>query len=160
MPTDLGLDTELESVENTSGTATGFAHATHHAAAGLVESSGIRSAARRCWMPARITAWPNWTATGAFRRASFRAPFRPGAMTAYAASSAPSGWLLCDGAAVSRSTYADLYGVVGDTYGAGNGSTTFNVPDTRRRAIVGVGGRPAQCSAIRSAIRAVRKIMT
>ena len=63
-----------------------------------------------------------------------------GAMTAYAAASAPSGWLLCNGAAVSRSTYSDLYGVVGDTYGNGNGSTTFNVPDIRRRAVVGSGG--------------------
>ncbi|MEW6473450.1 MAG: phage tail protein [Actinomycetota bacterium] len=41
----------------------------------------------------------------------------------------PTGWLNCDGAAVSRTTYADLYAVVGDTYGAGNGSTTFNLPN-------------------------------
>ena len=41
---------------------------------------------------------------------------------------APSGYLLCDGTAVSRTTYAELFAVTGDTYGAGNGSTTFNVP--------------------------------
>ena len=42
---------------------------------------------------------------------------------------APDGYLLCDGSAVSRSTYADLFGVISTTYGAGDGSTTFNVPD-------------------------------
>lgn len=49
-----------------------------------------------------------------------------GAMVAFAASSAPAGWLLCDGSVVSRTTYADLFGLVGTTWGAGEGSTTFN----------------------------------
>ena len=62
-----------------------------------------------------------------------------GSLTMFAGSSAPSGWLLCNGAAVSRSTYADLFAVVGTTYGVGNGSTTFNVPDLRDRAPVGSG---------------------
>lgn len=43
--------------------------------------------------------------------------------------STPSGFLLCDGSAVSRTTYATLFGVIGTTYGAGDGSTTFNLPD-------------------------------
>ena len=55
----------------------------------------------------------------------------------FAGSTAPTGWLLCDGSAVSRTTYADLYAVIGTTYGSGNGSTTFNLPDLRGR--VGVG---------------------
>ena len=42
---------------------------------------------------------------------------------------APTGFLLCDGTAVSRSTYADLFAVIGETYGNGDGATTFNVPD-------------------------------
>jgi microcystin-dependent protein len=46
-------------------------------------------------------------------------------------------WLACDGSAVSRSTYSDLYGVIGTTYGAGDGSTTFNLPDLRGRVVVG-----------------------
>lgn len=50
---------------------------------------------------------------------------------------APTGWLLCDGSAVSRATYAALFAVLGTTWGAGDGSTTFNLPD--RRARVGVG---------------------
>lgn len=47
------------------------------------------------------------------------------------ASSAPAGWLKANGAAVSRTTYAALFLVIGTTYGAGDGSTTFNVPDLR-----------------------------
>lgn len=55
------------------------------------------------------------------------------------ATSAPAGWLLCDGSAVSRTTYANLFGLVGTTFGAGDGSTTFNLPDLRGRSIIGVG---------------------
>lgn len=62
-----------------------------------------------------------------------------GSLQAYAGSSAPSGWLLCDGSAVSRTTYARLYAAIGTTWGAGNGSTTFNVPDLRGRTPIGAG---------------------
>lgn len=61
-----------------------------------------------------------------------------GAVIPYAGSSAPTDWLLCDGAAVSRSTYAALFAVIGTTYGAGDGSTTFNVPDLRGRLPLGL----------------------
>ena len=60
-----------------------------------------------------------------------------GTVLTYAGSSAPTGYLLCDGTAVSRTTYADLYAVVGTTYGAGNGTTTFNLPDLKGRIPVG-----------------------
>ena len=63
----------------------------------------------------------------------------PGTVFQYAGSSLPSGWLDCDGSAVSRTTYADLFAAIGTTWGAGNGSTTFNVPDLRGRALIGVG---------------------
>lgn len=49
----------------------------------------------------------------------------------FAGTSAPNASLLCDGSAVSRTTYSALYAVIGDTFGEGNGSTTFNVPDMR-----------------------------
>ncbi len=62
-----------------------------------------------------------------------------GSVTAYAGSSAPTGYLLCDGSAVSRTTYAALYAIIGTTYGSGDGSTTFNLPDLKGRVIVGVG---------------------
>lgn len=55
------------------------------------------------------------------------------------ATSAPAGWLLCDGSAVSRTTYANLFNLVGTTFGAGDGSSTFNLPDLRGRAVIGVG---------------------
>ncbi len=64
----------------------------------------------------------------------------------WSTNTAPPGWLLCDGSAVSRTTYADLFAVVGTTYGAGNGSTTFNVPDLRGRIPLGkdnMGGTSA-----------------
>lgn len=53
-------------------------------------------------------------------------------------STPPSGYLLCDGSAVSRTTYATLFAAIGATYGAGDGSTTFNVPDHRGRFVLGV----------------------
>lgn len=62
----------------------------------------------------------------------------PGVLAPYAAASAPTGWLLCDGTAVSRTTYADLFGIISTTYGVGNGSTTFNIPDMRGRVPVGL----------------------
>ena len=52
-------------------------------------------------------------------------------------STVPSGFLECNGTAVSRTTYADLFAVVGTTYGAGDGSTTFNVPDLQDNVPVG-----------------------
>lgn len=57
----------------------------------------------------------------------------------WAKDTAPEGWLLCNGAAVSRSTYASLFTAIGTTFGSGDGSTTFNVPDFRGRAPIGVG---------------------
>lgn len=61
-----------------------------------------------------------------------------GGMLPYAGSAAPTGYLLCDGAAVSRTTYAALYAVTGTAFGAGNGTTTFNLPDMRGRFPLGV----------------------
>lgn len=63
-----------------------------------------------------------------------------GVVVDYAGSSAPTGWLLCDGSAVSRTTYANLFAAIGTTWGAGDGSTTFNLPNLARRVTVGSGG--------------------
>ena len=57
----------------------------------------------------------------------------------YAGATAPGGYLLCDGSAVSRTTYSALYAIISTTYGTGNGSTTFNVPDFRGRTAIGAG---------------------
>jgi len=61
----------------------------------------------------------------------------PGAVLPFAGETAPSGWLVCDGSAVSRSTYAELYAYIGTLYGAGNGSTTFNLPNLQNQFIRG-----------------------
>lgn len=50
----------------------------------------------------------------------------------------PTGWLLCDGAAISRTTYAALFAVIGTAFGAGDGATTFNTPDLRGRIPAGL----------------------
>ncbi|MBP8178734.1 MAG: tail fiber protein [Spirochaetes bacterium] len=63
-----------------------------------------------------------------------------GCIMAYGGTTAPSGWLACDGSAVSRTTYAALYAVIGNAYGSGDGSTTFNLPDLRGRFLRGVDG--------------------
>lgn len=76
------------------------------------------------------TSAPSWQA----------APVAPsGSVIMYGGSSAPTGWLLCDGSAVSRTTYADLFAVLSTTYGSGDGSTTFNLPDARGVFVRGAG---------------------
>lgn len=62
-----------------------------------------------------------------------------GAMLMWGTASAPTGYLLCNGATVSRSTYSALFAVIGTAYGAGDGSTTFTLPDFRDRFPVGAG---------------------
>ena len=54
-----------------------------------------------------------------------------------AGSTIPDGWLLCNGAAVSRTTYAKLFAAIGTRYGSGNGSTTFNLPNFNGRHVLG-----------------------
>jgi len=60
-----------------------------------------------------------------------------GEIRGYSGATAPTGWLLCNGAAIDRTTYADLFAVTGILYGAGDGATTFNIPDLRGRVAVG-----------------------
>ena len=62
-----------------------------------------------------------------------------GAIIPYGGSTAPSGWLLCQGQAVSRTDYAELFAAIGTAFGTGDGSTTFNVPDLREATTKGAG---------------------
>lgn len=62
-----------------------------------------------------------------------------GAILDWTTDTAPSGWLLCDGSAVSRTTYADLFSVIGTTFGSGDGSTTFNLPNCEDKIAMGAG---------------------
>lgn len=63
-----------------------------------------------------------------------------GSVEAYMGTSAPGGWLFCDGSAVSRTTYAGLFAVLGTACGNGDGATTFNLPDFRGQFLRGVDG--------------------
>jgi microcystin-dependent protein len=71
--------------------------------------------------------------------ADLATPLSPGTIVATTSSSIPIGWLLCNGALVSRSIYAALFAAIGTLYGVGDGSTTFNLPDLRGRDIIGTG---------------------
>ena len=69
-----------------------------------------------------------------------------GALFQWTTDTAPSGWALCDGQAVSRTGFSGLFAVIGETYGVGDGSTTFNLPDLRGRVPLGkdnMGGTSA-----------------
>ena len=82
-------------------------------------------------------------ALGTKRKATQRLSVNPvslpsGAVQEFAGSTAPEGWLMCDGSAVSRTDYAALYSVIGDTYGAGDGVDTFNLPDLRGEFVRGL----------------------
>jgi microcystin-dependent protein len=72
-------------------------------------------------------------------------PFAGGATTE------PSGWLFCNGQAISRTDYSSLFGVVGTTYGSGNGTTTFNLPDLRGRIPFGVAANSSTASPLNGA---------
>ena len=63
--------------------------------------------------------------------------FKTGDIKIHTTSIVPNGWLLCNGAGVSRTTFSNLFAKIGTTYGTGDGSTTFNIPDLRDRYIIG-----------------------
>lgn len=66
----------------------------------------------------------------------------------YGGAAAPTGFLLCDGSAVSRTTYAALFAVIGTSYGVGDNSTTFNIPDLRGRTVFGYKSTDSAFNAI------------
>lgn len=71
-----------------------------------------------------------------------------GVVNEFAGSVAPTGWLMCNGQAVSRLTYASLFAVIGTAWGTGDGSTTFNLPDFRGRTPVGVDSTQTEFDAL------------
>lgn len=71
-----------------------------------------------------------------------------GAIQAYVGAAAPTGWLLCDGSNVSRTTYADLFDLIGTTFGAGDGSTTFTLPNLKGRVPVGLDSAQTEFDAL------------
>lgn len=71
-----------------------------------------------------------------------------GEITEYAGSVAPENYLICDGSAISRETYSELFAVIGTTYGSGNGSTTFNLPNLKSRIPVGLNSSDTSFNAL------------
>jgi microcystin-dependent protein len=73
---------------------------------------------------------------------------KTGMITMFAGAAAPLGFLLCDGSSVSRTTYADLFALIGTTYGAGNGTTTFNLPNLKGKVAVGLDAGQTEFDAL------------
>ena len=89
------------------------------------------------------------TATPAALNAATSFDMPAGSIIIFGGSSAPTGFLFCDGSAISRSTYSALFGIISTTYGVGDGSSTFNLPDIRGRV---VAGKEASASLLTSAL--------
>ena len=93
----------------------------------------------------RTITFPNSSGTVALT-SDVSASLPSGTVVPFAGTSAPTGYLLAQGQAVSRSTYSDLFSAIGTTYGSGDGSSTFNLPDLRGRVVAGkddMGGSSA-----------------
>jgi microcystin-dependent protein len=115
-----------------------------------VAVTGTFSASGASTLTGAVTASSTITATGAITSSAAisgsHGTVPVGAISDYAGSSAPTGWLLCYGQAVSRTTYALLFTAISTTYGVGDGSTTFTLPDCRGRTSAGkddMGGSSA-----------------
>lgn len=137
------LDDSIEDIRDGSGTLsapdiTSFANAEHDhtdsAGGGLLPFDALDASAET---EGHVLVVRDVSGTNKIRAESVGV-IPTGGIAPYAGSSAPSGWLLCDGAAVSRTTYAALFAVVSTTYGVGDGSTTFNLPDLRGRVPAGL----------------------
>src|SRR6188508_1603662 len=79
-----------------------------------------------------------------------------GAILDYAGPTPPPGWLACDGRAVSRTTYSELFAAIGTAWGGGDGSTTFNLPPANGRAAIGAGSVTDANGTVRSYTYAAR----
>lgn len=150
---------ELKSSSGSNDIALGFNNGTKNAAIKMIPGNtgdtdrgvGIYTTAAAL-APIRANLIVQSTITGSTSETA--APLIPaGVVVAWSGSTAPSGWLECAGSAISRTAYAALYAVCGTAFGSGNGSTTFNLPDIRGRAIYGTSAsvtRAATSTAIGS----------
>lgn len=86
-------------------------------------------------------AWAFYNTTGTLKQGSsvLGTDLPIGTIFPYAGTTVPNGWLSCNGGATSRTAFSDLFGAIGTSYGAGDGTTTFNVPDLRGRHPIGSG---------------------
>lgn len=84
----------------------------------------------------------------------------PGSVSAYAGINVPGGWLHCDGSAIDRTIYADLFAAIGSTYGNGDGVTTFNIPNLRGRNVIGLNSSETDFDALGETGGAKRHTLT
>lgn len=87
-------------------------------------------------------------------------PIPTGVILPFGGSTVPEGFLLCNGAAISRTTYAKLFAAIGTLYGAGDGATTFNLPDMRDRFAEGAGGTYSVGTAVEAGLPNITGIFT
>ena len=113
------LNTDMDAVELSISTETTRALAAEGSIQSALTSEISRALAAEASLSSQISSLSGGGSTS----------FPVGSMMIYAGATAPTGWLLCDGSAVSRTTYSGLFTVVGSNFGAGNGSTTFNLPN-------------------------------
>jgi len=113
------------------------------AISGAISSKADKSSPTFTGTPAAPTASSGTSttqiATTAFATGAAALVMPSGALLQWPTATAPTGFLLCSGAAVSRTIYAALFAVIGTTFGAGDGTTTFNLPDFDNRFAVGAG---------------------
>lgn len=145
LPTGLTAGTTYY-VRTSSWTSTTFTVSTTSASGSAVNTTGSQSGTQTMARVSLAVTPPSASnntqiATTAFVQTQIQAlALTPtGSLTMWPTATAPTGWLLCNGAAVSRTTYADLFALISTTYGAGNGSTTFNVPNLVNRVPIGSG---------------------
>ena len=117
-----------------SGDGNLYVSATGTTSAGKVLTAGS-TAGSFSWQPPAI---PTPASIGCDTKANTDTHAPPGAVQFFAMNTAPTGWLAANGAAVSRTTYANLFAAIGTLYGAGDGSTTFNLPDLRGTFLRGI----------------------
>ena len=123
-----------EQAEASASSAASSSSAAQTAASAAAENAAAASSAAdtaEIWAVGSIEEQPSGSAKYWAEKISPENLLPVGMILAWPGTKAPSGWLNCDGSVVSRTTYADLFSVIGTTFGAGDGSTTFKLPDYR-----------------------------
>jgi len=134
------------SVVNTNNTATATARIYYDENGTEFDLSKVALASGDQLFYEDNSGWSVLNSAGVQKTGANVTPFPTGSVVAYAADSEPSGWLFCYAQAISRTTFSELFSVIGTAFGTGDGSTTFNLPDLRGRVIAGqddMGGTSA-----------------